>query len=246
MTVRKRPSNREIAAFDKQASARFTRLGIVKDILRGPSRVRYDYFLQNGFPVWRGTGYYYARYRPGLGTVLTGLFVLLGGGAHYGAMYMNWKRRREFVQRYIRLARQKAWGNDMGIPGVDVNFGEESVVPGSQAQDETADGTATASNRKERRRMEKEGKKEKAKNSKIKAVETIDATASADEKTGPRGTRKRVEAPNGKTLIVDSNGGVYLEEEDEDGAKHQSLLDVNIFIDSETINSTFFMAFYKF
>ena len=244
MTVRKRPSNREIAAFDKQASARFTRLGIVKDILRGASRVRYDYFLQNGFPVWRGTGYYYARYRPGLGTVLTGLFVIFGGGAHYGAMYMNWKRRREFVQRYIRLARQKAWGNDMGIPGVDVNLGEESVVPGAQAQDETADGTATASNRKERRRMEKEGKKEKAKSNKIKAAETIDATGSGDEKSGPRGMKKRVEAPNGKTLIVDSNGGVYLEEEDEDGVKHLSLLNVSDIMNSKpfsTISLSYFV-----
>ena len=145
---------------------------------------------------------------------------------------MNWKRRREFVQRYIRLARQKAWGNDMGIPGVDVTLGEESVMPGTQAQDEAAGGSggggaAAATNRRERRRMEKEGKKEKAKVSRTKAIETLDTAVSGDEKSGPRGMRKRVDAPNGKTLIVDSNGDVYLEEEDDDGEKQLSLLDVS-------------------
>jgi hypothetical protein len=28
---------------------------------------RYDFFYKNGVPKWRGTGYYYSRYRPGLG-----------------------------------------------------------------------------------------------------------------------------------------------------------------------------------
>ena len=27
----------------------------------------YDFFYKNGVPKWRGTGYYYARFRPGLG-----------------------------------------------------------------------------------------------------------------------------------------------------------------------------------
>ena len=29
--------------------------------------VRYDFFYKNGVPRWRGTGYYYSRFRPGLG-----------------------------------------------------------------------------------------------------------------------------------------------------------------------------------
>lgn len=28
---------------------------------------RYDFFYKNGVPKWRGTGYYYSRFRPGLG-----------------------------------------------------------------------------------------------------------------------------------------------------------------------------------
>lgn len=26
----------------------------------------YDFFYKNGVPKWRGTGYYYSRFRPGL------------------------------------------------------------------------------------------------------------------------------------------------------------------------------------
>ena len=30
-------------------------------------KIRYDFFYKNGLPKWRGTGYYYSRFRPGLG-----------------------------------------------------------------------------------------------------------------------------------------------------------------------------------
>ena len=33
--------------------------------LRIPNR--YDFFYKNGVPKWRGTGYYYTRFRPGIG-----------------------------------------------------------------------------------------------------------------------------------------------------------------------------------
>jgi hypothetical protein len=53
-------------------------LGAISTILRNPvTRERYDFFLKNGVPKWRGTGYYYKRYRPGLGTVLMGLLALV-------------------------------------------------------------------------------------------------------------------------------------------------------------------------
>lgn len=29
--------------------------------------IRYDFFYTNGVPKWRGTGYYYSRFRPGIG-----------------------------------------------------------------------------------------------------------------------------------------------------------------------------------
>ncbi|CAG8559263.1 6544_t:CDS:2, partial [Scutellospora calospora] len=45
----------------------FILLGSITKILRNPEyRERYNFFLKNGIPKWRGTGWYYNRYRPGL------------------------------------------------------------------------------------------------------------------------------------------------------------------------------------
>ncbi len=46
---------------------------------------------------------------------------------------------------------------------------------------------------------------------------------------GPTGPKKRVVAENGKVLVVDSLGDVYLEQEDEDGKMAEFLLDVSFF-----------------
>ena len=45
--------------------------------------------------------------------------------------------------------------------------------------------------------------------------------------SGPSGSKKRVVAENGKVLVVDSLGDVYLEQEDEDGNVGEYLLDVS-------------------
>lgn len=110
--VSKGPTPAEIKAAVKQAEKRQARLSIVANILRGPGRDRYDHFLANGFPTWKGTEYYYNRYRPGLGTAMFGVFLFAGGAAHYLALYMSWKRQREFVERYIKFARHAAWGGE--------------------------------------------------------------------------------------------------------------------------------------
>ncbi len=116
--VTKPPSASEVKAAIKRAGDRQARLSIVTNVLRGPGRDRYDHFLRNGFPTWKGTEYYYSRYRPGLGTVLTGVF-LGGGAAHYLILLLSWKRQREFVERYIKFARHAAWGENLGVPGLD-------------------------------------------------------------------------------------------------------------------------------
>ncbi|CAJ0832926.1 15342_t:CDS:2 [Entrophospora sp. SA101] len=55
---------------DRDSKEKFSRLGLIGAILRNSeSRERYNFFLKNGVPKWRGTGYYYNRHRPGLGTV---------------------------------------------------------------------------------------------------------------------------------------------------------------------------------
>ena len=224
--VNRGPSQRETKEAEKQASDRFARLGVVANILKGPGRERYDHFLNNGFPKWRGTGYYYARLRPGLGSVLIGLFVLGGGAAHYAAIYLSWIRQREFVERYVRHARRAAWGDEMsinGIPGIDT----PTIGQAPPIQTDDAGGTVLM-NRRQKRFQEKESKKDKE-TKKVKGPRSkgTNGTAESPGTTVPTGERKRVIAENGKVLIVDSFGNVYLEEESKNGEKGDYLLDVD-------------------
>lgn len=214
----KGPSQAEIKATAKAASDRFARLGIVTNILRGPGRERYDHFLSNGFPTWKGTGYYYARFRPGLGSVLIGLFVFVGGGGHWLALYMSWHRQQEFVERYIKFARHAAWGENLGIPGIGGTAAP--AVPAGDDRD-----VRQPMNRKERRMQEKDARKEKSEK-KTKGAKASKASPAATPPAGATGPRKRVVAENGKILVVDSAGNVYLEQADEDGETHEFLLDV--------------------
>ena len=230
--VSKPPTESEIQAHVKKASERFARLGVITQILKGPGRERYDFFLENGFPKWRGTGYYYARFRPGLGTVLIGLFVLGGGGAHYAALYVSWKRQREFVDGYIRHARRAAWGDEIGIKGIPGIDPDAVATAASPALGETLGGNVSL-NRRQKRMQEKESKKEKEKVSRKekqpakRSEKSTPLNGAHLEATGPQGATKKVQAENGKLLIVDSVGNVYLEEEDENGEKGEFLLDPN-------------------
>jgi hypothetical protein len=201
-------------------------LTVIAEILKGPSRERYDHFLRNGFPKWRGTGYYYARFRPGLGSVLLGLLVVFGGGMHYFALVMGWKRRREFVQRYIRHARKTAWGDDSGIQGIAGLAAPAPETNVHQSDDSPPEDMAPM-NRRQKRMMDKENRKDK----KSQAAKTarrsgISTPVEAELTSGPQGAKRRIVAENGKVLVVDSVGNVFLEEETEDGMKQEFLLDV--------------------
>ncbi|KAK9851434.1 Heat shock protein DnaJ [Penicillium brevicompactum] len=225
VNVNKGPSQREIDAATKNAHARSTRLNLVANVLRGPGRERYDHFLKNGFPLWKGTGYYYSRFRPGLGSVLAGLFLVFGGGAHYAALILGWKRQREFVDRYIRQARRAAWGDDIGVRGIPgLDAAAEAPAP---APEEGAG--AVAVNRRQKRMMDKENKKDK-KGGRAGARASGTSTPTeqpASTERASTGERKRVVAENGKTLIVDSVGNVFLEEQNEDGERQEFLLDID-------------------
>lgn len=221
----------EIKAAVKAAGDRQARLSIVANILKGPGRARYDHFLSNGFPQWKGTGYYYDRYRPGLGAVMIGVFLALGGGVHYLALYMSWKQHRDFVERYIKFARNAAWGDSLGI-NVDPVPVEAAVPTPEQEQAQ-----AIPTNRRMRRMQEKEsGKKDSSQEGGVRgrlSRKVAARTAAADSGTstpvteGPQGARKKIRAENGKILVVDSLGDVYLEQEDEDGNLVLFLLDVS-------------------
>jgi len=196
-------SRSQAAAARKKASERFARLGLIDNILRGPGRDRYDHFLRNGFPKWRGTGYYYARFRPGLGSVLFGVY-LLAGVAHYVVLKMNRTKQREFMMKVIREARQAAWGSSAGVAGLDTALGEST---GS----EEAKG-----NRKERRAAAKR---------KGGATTAVAAETNSGSATPVSQARKKVVGPTGKTFIVDAAGNVYLVDETEEGDTRELLLD---------------------
>lgn len=155
--------------------------------------------------------------------MLVGLFLVFGGGAHYAALVLGWKRQREFVDRYIRQARRAAWGDELGvrgIPGVDATGGVPAPTP--DAGD--AGAAAMPMNRRQKRMMERENRKEKkAPRASSRGSGTATPTTESVE---PTGERKRVVAENGKVLIVDSVGNVFLEEESEDGERQEFLLDV--------------------
>lgn len=217
-TVSKGPTKAEINAAHQAASDRYARLGLVNKILEGEGRQRYDHFLANGFPRWRGTGYYYARFRPGLGTVLTGLFIFVGGAGHYIALFMSWKRQREFVDRYIKFARRAAWG-EMGVPGLENARLPDRVETPVESETEAMQPL----NRRQRRMQEKETKTTKtAKKSSKKSSPAASIPGTPTAITGPK---KRVQAENGKILVVDSAGNVYLEERDSEGNVQEFLLD---------------------
>ncbi|KAJ0420686.1 DnaJ domain protein [Aspergillus carlsbadensis] len=217
--VNRGPTKREIDAAVKDAHERAQRLNTVANILRGPARERYDYFMKHGFPKWRGTGYYYSRFRPGLGSVLVGLFLVFGGGAHYAALILSWKRQRDFVDRYIRQARRAAWGDETGIRGLGV---ASSPVP--TPTPEAGEANAISINRRQKRMMDKENRKPKKGGA--KSGSRGSGTATPTGEVEPTGERKKVVAENGKVLIVDSVGNVFLEEETEDGERQEFLLDV--------------------
>lgn len=227
----------EVKAAVKEASERQTRLGVVQNILTGPERARYDHFISNGFPTWKGTGYYYSRYRPGLGPVLVGVFLVGAGFFHYVALYMNWKRQREFVERYIKFARHAAWGENLGLAGGEGD-GTAAAPPPPPPTADDEQGPLMPTNRKQRREQERYAKKETAKEGKrtgrSRVAKSVSGSATPVPQTqpasesGPTGAKKRVVAENGKILVVDSLGDVYLEQQDEEGKVQEFLLDVSL------------------
>lgn len=177
-----------------------------------------------------------------MASVLVGLFVIMGGAAHYGALYVSHKRHKDFVERYIKHARHLAWGEGLNIPGIPGTNGgngsagatgfESNTPPEEQNQ-------AMTWNRKQKRMAEKESRKagKNPKAARVAKKEGISTPVEAELTSGPVGAKKRVMAENGKVLIVDSVGNVYVEETTEEGERVELLLDIEA-IESPTISDT--------
>lgn len=93
----------------KGAQQRFERLGLVYKILRDGRKDRYDHFLKAGFPKWRQNGYFYERYRPGLGAVVVGI-VLFTMAIEVGISRLTSGQERAKIERLKMSARLVAWG----------------------------------------------------------------------------------------------------------------------------------------
>lgn len=133
---------------------------------------------------------------------------------HYAVLALNARQQRAFMERYIRHARTAAWG-EAGVPGV-VELEEESSSGEVQQQQQPM-------NRAQRRvnKVKKGG------------------SGTSTPVPGPNGAGKRkVVAENGKVLIVDSAGNVFLEGKDEDGGDVQYRLDLED-IEGPKLRNTF-------
>jgi len=97
----------------KGVHERFARLGVIAAILRDSAgRERYDHFYKNGVPRWRGTGYYYSRWRPGIAEVLIFL-TLLTSLLQYMVQRMTYKNDLRRIETIIGEAKLAAWGPKM-------------------------------------------------------------------------------------------------------------------------------------
>jgi len=123
------------------------------------------------------------------------------------------------MERYIKHARKTAWGDESGIRGL-ASIGQPIALP-STPNDSEADADPMANlNRRQKREMERQNKKDKSSKIKPAKVAPVQVSSSSGEK-------RRVTAENGKILVVDSQGNVFLEEQDEDGETQEYLLDLD-------------------
>lgn len=97
------------------AAKQFEQLGLINKILRDGRRDRYDEFLRNGFPKWKGTGYFYTRYRPGLLGVLIFL-VAITAAVERGLRQYTYTRDLKKITALWRTARLLACGASVETP----------------------------------------------------------------------------------------------------------------------------------
>jgi hypothetical protein len=139
------------------------------------------------------------------------------------------------------------FGASGAIPGLDGTSDYTASTTSTAAAGGEGNDVAIAYNRKQKRAMDKEKRKDaknpgkaaskKAAEEKQKARAAALSGADAEEveeedyddipAVKPVGAKKRTVAENGKVLIVDSVGNVFLEETTAEGVRKELLLDVS-------------------
>ncbi|KAF9935085.1 hypothetical protein BGZ75_002933 [Mortierella antarctica] len=94
-----------------KAQAKYARLSSIIAILRDDAkRERYNFFLKNGVPRWRGSAYLYSRHRPGLKAVVVFVFILASAFQYLGR-YVSYiqerKRMSAMIEQYKEMLREK-------------------------------------------------------------------------------------------------------------------------------------------
>ncbi|KAJ1660396.1 hypothetical protein IWQ61_000697 [Dispira simplex] len=139
----------------QEKQAIFSRLGSIVKILRSPSaRERYDFFLRNGVPVWRGTGYLYRRYRPGFLSVTVGLFIF-ANVLQYFAHWLNYQLALRKINQYkLELAtdtKPKRGENTRLVESI-----AQSATQGTSSSSEPVDKSTLT--KRQRKKLEREEK----------------------------------------------------------------------------------------
>ncbi|CAO3571799.1 unnamed protein product [Mortierella alpina] len=94
-----------------KAQTKHARLSSIVAILRDDAkRERYNFFLKNGVPRWRGSAYLYSRHRPGLKGVVVFVFILASAFQYLGR-YVSYiqerKRMSDMIEQYKEMLREK-------------------------------------------------------------------------------------------------------------------------------------------
>lgn len=115
----------------KRAEERFQRLSLVGNILRDNSlKTRYDYFLKQGFPKWKGTGYFYSRFRPGVALVFLVLFVIVSS-FQYVSLRISRKQDHKRIASMKKEILMQAWGGSF-VPPLDGSARKVQAANGAE------------------------------------------------------------------------------------------------------------------
>lgn len=129
----------DLLSSDKNPSAEaaklYALLTSINKLLRDEqTREKYDGHLKRGFPSWKGSGYYYKKYKPGVGSVF--VFVLLvisfvqytsAWGIYYVKIAVAKAEHAELLEQ-IAAKKKKKSSYVEEVPELDLSYPKPSVM----------------------------------------------------------------------------------------------------------------------